>query len=151
MKYVLIKYKNVKILVSEGVPMQPLLDHLSDIESLQDAVEELYKDMLNVTQQEIAKLETMRTDLTSKIGYKIIGHPFTNQEAELYAYDKQLDFETIELHGNTGKTNAAKDETKESHIHMRTTSSQKAEWVKKAQKSNLKLTEWITKKLNDEL
>lgn len=54
-------------------------------------------------------------------------------------------------HGNLGNTNAAKDEAKNSHVHMRVSTEQKAIWVKQAQAKGMKLAEWITQKLNDEL
>jgi hypothetical protein len=150
MKYTLVKYKKIKLLVNEGLQMQPLIDHLFDIEVLNEKVTSFYKNVLNEGGESAAAIASEQQALISKIGYKIIGVPFTNHDAELYALDKKLDYEILELHGNTGKTNAAKNETKQSQIQMRISTEQKAMWVKKAQKKKMKLTEWITKKLNDE-
>lgn len=52
-------------------------------------------------------------------------------------------------HGLTGQRNAAKDVKKESFIHARCFSSDKAKWVKKAQSLDLKLTELVVIALND--
>lgn len=151
MKYVLIKYKNIKLLINEGVQIQPLLSHLSEIENLASRVNEFHKNILTAKKNDGALLEKEAAALISKIGYKIIGTPLSNHDAELYALNKKLEYSELELHGNTGKTNAAKVEAKDSHIHMRVTQSQKGEWVKKSQAKGMKLAEWITKKLNDEL
>lgn len=151
MKYVLIKYKNMKLLVHEGVDIQPLIQHLSDIEALALDVESFYLNLLSATKDDGAALTERARKLTSKIGYKIIGVPFTSHDAELYALDKKLDYEVLELHGNTGKANAAKEDRKDSHVHMRVTREQKTIWVKQAQAKKMKLAEWITKKLNGEI
>lgn len=151
MKYTLVKYKNIKLLVNEGLQMQPLIDHLIEIELLADKVSIFYKNVLTATKEQGAELEKEKQSLISSIGYKIIGVPFTNQDAELYALDRKLNYEILELHGNTGKTNATKEQTKQSQIQMRVDTAQKAKWVKQSLKHKMKLTEWITKKLNDEL
>lgn len=97
MKYVLIKYKNIKLLVNEGCDMQPLIEHLQDIEILSEKVNIFLSDFMNATPEQSAALEKEKQHLTSKIGYKIIGLPFTNNEAELYALDKKLDYEELQL------------------------------------------------------
>lgn len=53
-------------------------------------------------------------------------------------------------HGNTGKKNAAKpeDDRASSFIHARCKTSDKAAWVKTAQLSGMKLTDWIVTTLN---
>lgn len=97
MKYVLIKYKNIKLLVNEGCDMQPLIEHIQSIESLVEKVNGFYMNLINASQEEASALEKEKQQLTSKIGYKIIGIPFTNQDAELYALDKKLDYTELEL------------------------------------------------------
>lgn len=97
MKYVLIKHKDLKLLVNEGLHMQPFLEHLSEIVTLAEKVNHFHRNLLNATAEEGRQLENKARSLTSKIGYKIIGIPFTNHDAELYALDKKLDFETLEL------------------------------------------------------
>lgn len=52
-------------------------------------------------------------------------------------------------HGMTGHQNALKaDEPASSVLTVRVTPSDKAQWVKAAQRENLKLSEWVIKTLN---
>lgn len=97
MKYVLIKYKKIKLLVNEGLHMQPLIDHLSEIELLNNDVTDFYKNLLYATDESSAKTTKQQQALISRIGYKIIGVPFSNDDAELYALDKKLDYQILEL------------------------------------------------------
>ena len=151
MKYVLIRYKKIKLLINEKESIQPLIENLSDIEQLNKDVNGFYEKLFRLTGEQGSELELKKQNLISKIGYEIIGVPFTNQDAELYALDRGLNYTELELHGNVGKTNAAKAETKQSQIQMRVSVDQKNEWVKEAQKNGLKLTQWITKKLNNDI
>lgn len=97
MKYVLVKYKNIKLLINEGLHVQPLIENLSEIELMAEKVVVFYKNMLNATKEDGKKLDQEKAALMSKIGYKIIGVPFTNHDAELYAIDKKLDYESLVL------------------------------------------------------
>lgn len=151
MKYTLIKYKNLKMLVNELEDAQPLIARLPEIEALAEDVKGFYSNLLTASDSDVEALESKQKALIEKIGYQIIGVPFTNHDAELYALDKKLEYDILEIHGNTGKANAAKEEVKDSYIQMRVTQAQKAAWVKQAQAKKMKLTEWITKKLNNEL
>lgn len=151
MKYILVKYKNLKLLINEGLQMQSLIEHLNEIESLAVEVNGFYTNLLTATKEQGAALEKKKQALIAKIGYNIIGVPFTNHDAELYALDKKLNYEVLVLHGNTGKANASKEHKKQSHIQMRVDTEQKARWVKQSLKHKMKLAQWITKKLNDEL
>lgn len=152
MKYVLIKFKNLKLLVHEGIQIDSLISELKEIELLTEKVNNFYANLITATKEQGAALDKERQALTSKIGYKIIGVPFTNQDAELYALDKKLDYEVLELHGNTGRANAMQgDQKKESQIQIRVTTKQKAIWVKEAMRNKMKLAEWITVKCNNKL
>lgn len=52
-------------------------------------------------------------------------------------------------HGMTGHQNALKaDEPATSVLTVRVTPSDKAQWVKAAQKNGLKLSEWVIRALN---
>lgn len=97
MKYVLIKYKNIKLLVNEVCDMKPMLEQLPNIEALAEKVSGFYMNLMNVNQEQSSALEKEKQQLTSKIGYKIIGVPFTNQDAELYALDKKLEYTEFQL------------------------------------------------------
>ena len=77
--------------------MQPLIDNLLELENLAGKVTKLYKNVLNATDKEINNLEKQKEALTSKIGYKIIGVPFSNHDAELYALNNKLEYTELEL------------------------------------------------------
>jgi len=77
--------------------MQPLIEHIQSIESLAKKANSFYTNIKNATYQESSTLEKEKKQLISKIGYKIIGVPFTHQDAELYALDNKLDYADMEL------------------------------------------------------
>ena len=151
MKYTLIQYNKLKLLVNELEAPSPLISRLPEIEALAEDVKGFYSNLLTASDSDVEALESKQKALIEKIGYQIIGVPFTHHDAELYALDKKLAYDILEIHGNTGKANASKEEVKDSHIQMRVTQAQKSAWVKQAQAKKMKLTEWITKKLNDDL
>jgi hypothetical protein len=158
MKYVLVKYKGMNLLIHGELQMQPLIDHLADIEVLEGKVTDFYKNIMDKSSGAAAELADEQRALISKIGYKIIGVPFTNHDAELYALNKKIDYDILELHGNSGKANAAKDNGKDAQVQFRTHSRFKSSWVKAAaaykKEHGLKkfgLTDWIEMKLNGEL
>ncbi|MGR2849164.1 hypothetical protein [Vibrio vulnificus] len=97
MKYVLVKYKNIKLLINEGCSSQPLIDHLSEIDDLNDKVSHFYANLMNATTEDGKKIEAEKQSLMSKIGYNIVGVPFSNQDAELFALDRKLTYEILEL------------------------------------------------------
>lgn len=97
MRYVLVKHKNIKLLVNESCDMQPLLEQLQSIEALSEKVNSFYINLINATQEKSTALEKEKQQITSKIGYNIIGVPFTNHDAELYALDKKLDYTELNL------------------------------------------------------
>lgn len=99
MKYVLIKYKNIKLLINEGCDSRTLLNHLTEIEALNAQLTSFYANLMNATTENGKKIEAEKRSLISKIGYKIIGVPFSNHDAELYALDKKLTYEVLELEG----------------------------------------------------
>lgn len=152
MKYVLIKFKNLKLLVHEGIQIDNLISELKDIELLAEKVNNFYANLITATKEQGAALDKEKQALITKIGYKIIGVPFTNHDAELYALDKKIDYEVLKLHGNNGRTNAMQgDQKKESQIQMRVTTKQKTIWVKEAMRNKMRLAEWIAAKCNNKL
>lgn len=58
---------------------------------------DLHIALMSATPDQSAALEKEKQQLTSKIGYNIIGVPFTNHDAELYALDKKLDYTELHL------------------------------------------------------
>ena len=97
MKYVLIKHGKLKLLINEELHMQPLIDNLLEIKELSDKVTNLFKNAMNATDEKINSLDKQREHLKSKIGYKIIGVPFSNHDAELYALNNKLEYTELEL------------------------------------------------------
>lgn len=77
--------------------MDPLLNLLPEIEQLVEKVNNFYGNLMNATREEGVALEEERRLLTTKIGYIIIGVPFTNGDAELYALDKNLEYSEVQL------------------------------------------------------
>lgn len=62
-----------------------------------------------------------------------------------------VDMQQCGLHGMTGHQNALKgDEPASSVLTVRVTPSDKARWVKAAQKNGSKLSEWVIRTLNGE-
>lgn len=97
MKYVLVKYKSIKLLINEGCSIEPLLANIAEIDLLENKVNQFYSNLLHADQNDAATLEAEKRHLTSKIGYNIIGVPFTNQDAELYALDKKIEYTVLQL------------------------------------------------------
>lgn len=57
---------------------------------------------------------------------------------------------TKKKHGNTGRRNAAKTNTKNSQLNVRISAETKARYVKQAKQESLKLSAWIQKILDRE-
>lgn len=98
MKSSLIKYKNIKLLIDSGLPMAPLLENIEEIAALSNAVAEHYEDILSASASRTREIQQWRQKLISKVGYKIVGAAFTDQEAELYALDRGIEYEILELY-----------------------------------------------------
>lgn len=98
MKYYLVIYENLKLLVKQGSDLKLLVDQLDEIERLEKKVNSVYLNSLNIdslkaNNENIALIKKERSNLYNKIGYEIIGVPFTENDAELYAIDKKLDYQ----------------------------------------------------------
>lgn len=147
MKMTLIKYKALKLLVNENSHSALFLDNIEKIEALDVLTKEFVSDLLNPSQLIMDEINRLKNQLASFINMSgVIGFPFDNHDAELYAYDRKINFDILELHGNKGKQNAKKEEVKESKIQFRCDSSMKSAWVKTANMEGMKLTEWIISK-----
>jgi hypothetical protein len=149
MNMTLIKYKELKILVDENMQSDIFTTNVQHIYRLFEAQNKLMQNMLNASDKDIRHIKQLKSELNQFIQQsKVIGYPFDNHDAELYALDRKINYTILEIHGNTGTANAAKAEVKQSQIQMRVSQEQKAKWVKQAQKEGLKLSEWITRVLN---
>lgn len=97
MKYNLFKHKNVKLLISEECTREILLEHLQEIEALAEKVSHFYANLMHATQADAAIIEAEKKLLLSKIGFNIIGLPFSNHDAKLYALEKKLFYKEVQL------------------------------------------------------
>ncbi len=91
MKKVLVKYKQLKILIDETADIEPLIANIDEISSLNDDVISMYKNLLSTPPEQAEQLQK-RVDLfkplVDQLG--IVGVPFQNKDAELYAADKKI-------------------------------------------------------------
>lgn len=97
MKYNLLKHKNMKLLISDECSREILLTYLPEIEALAKKVSHFYANLMHATNDDAASIEAEKKLLLSKIGYNIIGLPFSNHDAELYALDKKLNYKILQL------------------------------------------------------
>lgn len=97
MKYNLVRHKNIKLLISDECSREILLEHLPEIEALAEKVSHFYTNLMHATQDDAASIEAEKKLLLSKIGFNIIGLPFSNHDAELYALDKKLNYKILQL------------------------------------------------------
>ena len=120
MRYVLVKYQRLKLLVEDHEDISSLLPLLADIVDLESRVGAFFRDILNADHATGAALDQEAVELMEQIGYAIGGVPFTRYDAELYALDRKLDYDVLELHGNTGNSHAKKtDEREYEQINIR--------------------------------
>lgn len=97
MKYNLFKHNKIKLLISEDCTREILLEHLQEIEALAEKVSNFYANLMHTNQADAAMIEAEKKLLLSKIGFNIIGLPFSNHDAELYALDKKFEYKIIYL------------------------------------------------------
>lgn len=97
---ILIKHKTLKLLINAGCDKQRVIDQLGEIEALAQKVNSFYIKLMDVPQEAFDLLEKEKQRLISKIGYQPIGVPFTNQDAELYALDRKLDYIELQLNAD---------------------------------------------------
>lgn len=149
MKMVLLKYKNIKILVSKDADLGVFTANAEKIVALDNAVKEFYKNLLMATDKDVKAIKEKQKELNCiKEKLSAIGVPFDNHDAELYAVNKGIEYDVLELHGNTGNQNASKGRDFDSHLNMRCNSQDKDNWKKQAEHSNLSLQSWVNKTLN---
>jgi hypothetical protein len=153
---VLIKYKNMSVLVDESADIEPFIANIEAIYDLDVAVKAFYKNLLNAKGEDAIKIGQMRQKLNPlRDKMKIIGAPFDTHDAQLYAVDHNIEYSILEIHGNSGNRNAKKEKKADSFIQMRVLTRRKSAYKKQASKEGKKLTAWILeqceKGLSDEL
>lgn len=144
MKKVLIKYKNIRLLINESAS-ELFIKNIENIEKLQILVDAFYKNILNSSHDASVEIDLLKTQLSEFVEQSgVIGTPFDSRDAYLYALDRKLDFEILELHGNVGKKNAKKEDVKTSSVQIRIEDEMKEKWNEKSKREGFKnLTEFI--------
>lgn len=97
MQYTLLTHNELNLLFDAGADSSAVIAHIDEIEALADEVNAFYENLLAASKEQAAELETKRQQLLEKIGVNIIGVPFTNHDAILYALDRKLSFTQIRL------------------------------------------------------
>jgi len=152
MKMVLIKYKKMSVLVDQNADMNLFIQNLDKIQKLDALAKGFYKNLLTTSPEDLEKIEKMKSELKPVSDeMKIIGTPFDNHDAELYALDHGIEYGIFELHGNTSNKNAKKEKKAETHIQIRITKEKKEKYSKQAKKEHLSLSKWILKQCDDYL
>lgn len=98
MEMVLIKYRDLNLLVDPDSDMQDLLANVDEIQEFQRVRNRNLEGMLNISQEEWQEEKALQESLQAlkeKMG--IIGYPFDNHEAELFALNRKIDYEELEL------------------------------------------------------
>lgn len=97
MSWVLVKYKNIKLLVEDNLDTNSLIENLKEIEILNFKFKEICENMLLQSKGDIFRFNQQKDLLLRRIGGAVIGAPFTTHDAELYALGKGLIYTEIEL------------------------------------------------------
>ena len=105
MTHVLIKYRGLKLLVHIAHDTNRLLPHLPAIKAHADRYKELLDRFGRVqiydnSEEEAAAMDAWREGLDHvwhQIGYHIVGFPFDKKDARMYALNRGLAYEELEL------------------------------------------------------
>ncbi|AOY11829.1 hypothetical protein BGL48_11945 [Salinivibrio sp. SS3] len=97
MNYTLLTHNELNLLFDAGADSSAVIAHIDEIETLAVEVNNFYENLLSASNEKAAELEAKRQALLKKIGVNIIGVPFTNHDATLYALDRKLNFTRIEI------------------------------------------------------
>jgi hypothetical protein len=97
MDHVLLSYQDIKILASADCNMEAITRNLPRIVELHSRVVAYYKALMNTPKDAIQAMSDERDSLRIEIGGTLVGVPFSNQDAEMYALSNRIDFVQIEL------------------------------------------------------
>ncbi len=107
----LVKYNDVTLLITNADGDLSLLTSiLDDIEKLDTDTKKFYKNLIAADADSIGQSLKIRANKLNyvKEALGIIGTPFDVHDAELYAVNKGIEYEVLELHSNAGHQNAKK-------------------------------------------
>lgn len=97
MGFVLIKYRDIKMLAGGDVDISAITANLKEINELNSCLKALRKGSLNASPDDVARYDDKRDAIIKKIGFAIIGAPFTTDDAEIFARDRQIDYDEVEI------------------------------------------------------
>lgn len=97
-KKILLKYKDISILISETVSLELFIENRKEIENLNSKVRHFHKNIVSMGEKENQEIEHLRVKLKDiSEEFEIIGSPFDNHDAELYALNNRIEYEILEL------------------------------------------------------
>lgn len=98
MSKVLIKYKKLSLLVDSEADVELFLKCKDQIIKLKEAHVAFMRNIINMDKSDSKKIEDMREGLSEFIMTSgVIGVPFDNRDAELFALSNQIEYQTLEL------------------------------------------------------
>lgn len=98
MKKILLKYKDIKLLVNEDVDIQHFIDNKELIVQLHDAMNQFTTNLLNQSDDDAKKIDELKQKLAEFVMHSdVIGFPFHMKDAELYALDNNIEYEILEI------------------------------------------------------
>lgn len=93
----LIVRNDVKLLIGADDAIAAIERHIEEVEALHAKVNEFYKNLLDAAPGEGTAIDAEVKALQEKIGYKIVGVPFTNHDAELYVLDRKINIVKVTI------------------------------------------------------
>ena len=95
---ILIKYRDIKLLVNADSDMQLFIDNKDKIVALNEAMKAFTRDLLNQSTEDVNRIDKLKEELSEFVQMTdVIGFPFNMQDAELYALDKQIEYQVLEI------------------------------------------------------
>lgn len=98
MSKVLLKYKNLSLLVDSEADVELFIKCKDQILKLNEAYVAFMRNIINMDKSDSKRIEDMRNDLKEFIIESgVIGAPFDIQNAELFALSNKIEYQTLEL------------------------------------------------------
>ncbi|MBX3629293.1 MAG: hypothetical protein KF908_05140 [Nitrosomonas sp.] len=88
----------MKLLIDNDCNVELFLKYKEQILLLNDEMIDFTKNLLNQTNEDIARIEKIKNQLSEFIQMTdVIGFPFNMKDAELYAIDHNIQYHVIEI------------------------------------------------------
>lgn len=96
--YVLLKDGAVKLLLRDSFDMSQYLQRRDEIAAFNTAMLDFYRNAMHATTEDVAHVKRMKQQLADfAVASGVIGSPFDTHDAELYALDRKLQYDVLEL------------------------------------------------------